>query len=42
MVDESHMLLLYLQNVNTCPVDRIKFNHIEVLSCKSQKLMRKV
>ena len=42
MVDESRMLLLYLQNVNTCPVDRIKFNHIEVLSGKSQKLMRKV
>ena len=41
-LDESHMLLLYLQNVNTCPVDRIKFNHIEVLSCKSQRLIRKV
>ena len=38
----SQMLLFYLQNVNTCPVDRIKFNHIELLSCKSLKLIRKV
>lgn len=39
---EGHMLLFYPQNVNTCPVDRIKFNHIELLSCKNLNLIRKV
>ena len=36
------LLLSYIQNVNTCPVDRIPFNYIEVYSSIRGKLLNKV